>query len=112
MGLDDNRFTNKDAEDTPACASGGKGARMATGQGEQRSHATGGGNLPFVGCLRVTLTPGQFFRLRAGPRSGESRWASPIIQHTTGSTQVCRAAERIGGAQGKYKEWGPAKRIV
>ena len=79
MGLDDNRFTNKDAEGTPACASGGKGAGVATGQGEQRHHATGGGNLPFVGCLQVMLTPGQFFRLRAGPRSGEFPDGLPLL---------------------------------
>ena len=42
IGLDDDRITNKDAEDTPARAGGGKGAGVATGQSEQRRHATGG----------------------------------------------------------------------
>ena len=44
MGLNDARVTNKDTEDTSACAGGGKGASVATGQSEQRCHATGGSN--------------------------------------------------------------------
>ena len=65
MGLDDDRITNKDAEDTPACAGGGSNPTprgMSTGDAD----------------------PGAIF-----PSEGECRWASPIIQHTTGSTQVC-----------------------
>ena len=44
MGLNDNWITNKNAEDTPARAGGGKGAGVATGQSEQGCHATGGSN--------------------------------------------------------------------
>ena len=48
-----------DDGDTPACAGGGKEAGVATGQSDKGVMPPVAATLPLVGCLRVTLTPGQ-----------------------------------------------------
>ena len=62
MGLDDNRITNKDVEDTPTRTGGGKGA---TGQGEQ-SHATNGYNPTLRGMSTGGADPGAVFLSEGG----------------------------------------------
>ena len=70
MGLDDNRITNKDTEDTPARAGSGKGASVATGQREQRRHATGGSNPTPRGMSTGDTDPGAIFPSEGGTAFG------------------------------------------
>lgn len=65
MGLDDNRITNKDVEDTPTRTGSGKGAGVATGQGEQ-SHATDGRNPTLRGMSTGGADPGAVFPSEGG----------------------------------------------
>ena len=61
MGLDDDQINNKEAKDTPTCTGGVKGAGVATGQSEQRRHATSGSNPTSRGMSMGNANPRTIF---------------------------------------------------